>query len=625
LIIDDAIVMCEHIVRRLHASHAGNATESVQTAATEFSKPLAGSSLSTIIIHIPPAFLVGVAGAFFAALSLSMASSLIISFFIAWLIIPVLAGKFLRRASHQPPVDQSRARSHQVYAKIMGVLLRVPWVVALIAIGLGAVGYLAYTRLPSGFMPSMDEGGFIIDYVTPPGTSLTETDRILKTVESVLHDTPEVQTFSRRTGFSMGGDFSEANSGDFFVQLKPLPRRDIDDVMSDVRTRIEHSLPGVDFELSQLMEDIIGDITGRPEPVVINLFSEDERVLQKLAPEVKEKISKIDGIVEPVSGIIPAGDSLTVQVDRTKASLEGVDPAAVSKQLSDELSGDVATQVQIGEKLVGVRVWLPLGVRKKDSDIAELPIRAPDGHVFPLKKIASIETVSGEPEINRVDLKRVVSVTARIEGRDLGSTVNDVRAALDSPGVLPAGVRYTLGGLYEQQQIAFRGLLLVIIAATTLVLLLLLFLYESFRIALSILITTLLAIAFVFGGLWLTGTELNISSLMGMVMIVGNVTEVAIFYCSELIDFPHEGSLSDRLIVAGENRMRAIVMTTVAAILALLPLALNIGHGSSILQPLSIAIITGLIAQLPLVLIVLPMLLRILRVRVPSPGTPGEG
>ncbi len=613
LIIDDAIVMCEHIVRRLHGGATREATETVQAASNEFSKPLAGSSLSTIVIHIPPAFLVGVAGAFFASLSLSMASSLIISFFIAWLVIPVLAGKFLRRSTHRPPAEQSRALSHRIYAEMMWGLLRVPWLVVFIAIGLVAVGYLTYTRLPSGFMPSMDEGGFIIDYVTPPGTSLTETDRILKTVENVLHDTPEVQTFSRRTGFAMGGDFSEANSGDFFVQLKPLPRRDIDDVMSDVRTRIERSLPGVDFELSQLMEDIIGDITGRPEPVVINLFSEDEQLLQKLAPEVKEKISKIDGIVEPVSGIVPAGDSLNISVDRTKASLEGVDPSVVSKQLSDELSGDVATQVQVGEKLVGVRVWLPLTARQKDSDIAELPIRAPDGHVFPLKKIATIQTVSGEPEINRVDLTQVVSVTARIEGRDLGSTVNDVRAALDAPGTLPTGVRYTLGGLYEQQQIAFRGLLIVIIAATTLVLLLLLFLYESFRIAASILITTLLAIAVVFFALWLTGTELNISSLMGMVMIVGNVTEVAIFYCSELVDFPHEGSLSDRLIVAGENRMRAIVMTTVAAILALLPLALNIGHGSSILQPLSIAIIAGLIAQLPLVLIVLPMLLRILR------------
>jgi multidrug efflux pump subunit AcrB len=243
--------------------------------------------------------------------------------------------------------------------------------------------------------------------------------------------------------------------------------------------------------------------------------------------------------------------------------------------------------------------------------VENLQLRAPDGHLFPLKRVATLRAITGEPEITRDDLKRVCAVTARSE-RDLGSTIHDVRDVLDHPGFLPPSVRYTLGGMYEQQQLAFRGLVAVMVAGAALVFLLLLFLYESFRVAIAIMMTTALAMAAVFIGLWLTGTPLNVSSMMGMVMIVGNVTEVAIFYYSEYTDFPHAGDRRDRLIAAGSHRMRAIVMTTVAAILALAPLALGIGHGSAMLQPLAIAILAGLIVQLPLVLIVFPALLALL-------------
>jgi multidrug efflux pump subunit AcrB len=308
------------------------------------------------------------------------------------------------------------------------------------------------------------------------------------------------------------------------------------------------------------------------------------------------------------SGIVPAGDSLDVQVDRVKASLEGVDPAVITKGVTDLLTGSVATQVQQGPKLVDVRVWVPRDVRRTTLDVGDLPVRAPDGHVFPLKRVAKLTTITGQPEITREDLKRMVSVTARSD-RDLGSTIPEVRKMLDQPGFIPPGVRYKLAGDYEQQQIAFRSLLRVICAAAALVFLLLLFLYESFRVTVSIMLTTLLAIASVFVGLWLTHTELNISALMGMVMIVGNVTEVAIFYYSEYADTLTEGEPRARLIAAGNYRMRAIAMTTTAAILALLPLALGIGQGSGMLQPLAIAIVAGLVAQLPLVLVVLPALL----------------
>ena len=618
LIIDDAIVMCEHIVRRLHGAApdaASDAESRVREASDEFTKPLTGSSLSTIVIHIPPAFMLGVIGAFFASLSLSMAASLVISFFVAWLAIPILAARFLR--GHRISTLPTEAPQHEprIYPRLMRPLLRQPWLVLLVVLPLLGAGYVVYKHLPNGFMPSVDEGGFVIDYVGPPGTSLAEMDRMLKQVEAILRKTPEVMTYSRRTGFGLGEDLSEANMGDFFVRLKPYPRRPIREVMDQVEQQIHHTVPSLDIDPLQLMEDLIGDLTGRPQPVVVNLFGEDEATLRDTAQKVADAIAKVPDVKEVKNGIIPAGDALVLDIDRVKASLEGVDPELITRSLTDLLSGNVTTQIQQGEKLVDVRVWIPRAKRRTTLDIQGLRIRAPDGHLFPLSRVATMRTIIGEPEITREDLKRVVSVTARSE-RDLGSTIRDVRNVLDQSPILPSGVRYTLGGLYEEQQLAFRGLVIVMAAGAALVFLLLLFLYESFRVAAAILFTTLLAIAAVFLGLGMTGTELNVSSLMGMVMIVGNVTEVAIFYYSEYATTTRdEPDPHARLIAAGSYRMRAITMTTVAAILALLPLALGIGHGSALLQPLAIAIIAGLVVQLPLVLIVLPSLLAVLRVK----------
>ncbi len=619
LIIDDAIVMVEHIIRRVRDGRGdarGDSRSRVLRAAAEFTRPLAGSSAATIIIFAPLAFLTGVTGAFFKALSLTMAASLVISFLVAWLAVPIISMHWLGEKDAE--IDESGAftrRVHRDYRRMMEWLLARPSLALLFLILLLLAGWLGYKNVASGFMPVMDEGGFILDYVSPPGTSLAETDRLLRQVEGILQATPEVDTYSRRTGLQLGGGITEANTGDFFIRLKPLPRRDIEEVMDEVRENVEKKVPGLEIETAQLMEDLIGDLTSVPQPIEIKLYSDDQSTLGTVAPKVTDAISKINGIVEVKSGIVPAGDALNIEVDRVKAALEGMDPDAVTKTVNDFLSGNVTTHIQQGPKLIGVRVWIPRGVRETMRNVENLLVRAPDGHLFALKRVAKLVPVVGQPEITRDDLKRMVAVTARISGRDLGSTVQDVKKLLDQPGLLPNEMTYTLGGLYEQQQIAFRGLTIILIAAVALVFLLLLFLYESYRVASVMLLTTLLAVACVYVGLWLTGTEFNITSRMGMTMIVGIVTEVAIFYYSEYRDLPPS---HDRLILAGINRMRPIAMTTFAAILALLPLALGIGQGSAMQQPLAIAIISGLVFALPLVLIVLPALLAMINRQ--SPG-----
>jgi CzcA family heavy metal efflux pump len=621
LIIDDAIVMIEHIVRRVRGERGDDSRSRVLRAAGEFTFPLAGSSAATIIIFTPLAFLSGVTGAFFKALSLTMAASLVISFFVAWLAVPVIAAKLL---SAQDAEGEERGpvirRFHVGYEWLMRRLLPRPVLVLLFVLPLLFGGWLAFSNVETGFMPTMDEGGFILDYVAPPGTSLAETDRLLRQVESILQSMPEVATYSRRTGLQLGGGITESNTGDFFVKLKPLPRRGIEDVMDDVRNQVEAHVPGLEIETAQLMEDIIGDLTSVPQPIEIKLYSDNESELRRIAPKVAAAISKIKGVVEVKDGIVPAGDALDIQVDRVKAALEGMDPDAITRTLSDALGGNVTTSVQQGPKLIGVRVWIPAADRATARDIGQLQLRAPDGHLFPLARVARLVPVTGQPEITRDDLKNMTAVTARITGRDLGSAVAEVKQRLDDGKLLPKDVPYALGGLYEQQQIAFRGLTIILVAAVVLVFLLLLFLYESYRVAFAMLLTTLLAVAGVYLGLWLTGTEFNITSRMGMTMIIGIVTEVAIFYYSEYRDLPES---SDRFLRAGLNRMRPIAMTTFAAILALLPLAFG-GQGASMQQPLAIAIIAGLLFQLPLVLVVLPVILSVFDAEN-SKGSPTKG
>lgn len=608
LIIDDAIVMTEHIIRRLNERvTASDTAETVRQAATEFLRPLAGSSAATLVIFAPLAFLTGVTGAFFKALSITMAGGLFISFVVTAVGVPLLAGAFLG------PEDARRKEGgrfgeglRQRYGRVMTRLLARPAWVFVAVVPLVALGGFAFTQVGSGFMPAIDEGGFVLDYRSKPGTALSETDRLLRQVEKIVESTPDVQTFSRRTGTGLGGGLSESNSGDFFIRLKSADRRPVNVVMEEIRTRVESQVPGLSVEMAQLMEDLIGDLTAVPQPVEIKLFSDDATRLAALAIDVAARLAKVPGAVDVRNGINPAGDALEIRVDRAKAALEGVDPSVVAQATTDGLSGNVATQMRVGVKTVGVRVVTPAATRRNVQDLLAMPIRAADGHVFPLGRVASAETVVGQPEIGKENLKRMIAVTARIERRDLGSVMVDVKKMLAGDGVIPAGVHVEYGGLYAQQQIAFSGLLKVFAAAAVLVFVLLLFIYERFPVAIAIVATSLLSVSAVFIGLWLTGIELNITAMMGMTMVIGIVTEVGIFYFSEQREVEQGRGFYESLVLAGQNRMRPIAMTTIAAILTLLPLAFAIGQGSEMQQPLAVAIISGLVVQLPMVLLAMP-------------------
>ncbi|MGB7756238.1 MAG: efflux RND transporter permease subunit [Salinisphaera sp.] len=619
LIIDDIIVMVEQIVRRVQDT-GEHGIDRVLAAAREFTPPQVGSSASTIIIFLPLTFLSGVTGAFFKALSLTMASALFISFLVAWLVVPLLANFMLGpKDTEREKVGRLSRYVNRGYTKLMVRVLRRPAWLLVGLVPLLAVAYLAFGSVGSGFIPQMDQGGFVLDYRSPPGTSLQETNRLLKQVAGILKSNPYVSNWSRRTGYQLGGGITAPDTGDFFVRLKPLPRPSTSKVMNHIREQVQNKVPSLDIDVSQLIEDEIGDLTSVPQPIAIRLFGDNVQDLRHLAKKVAHAISGVKGIVSVQNGVVIAGDSLDIHVKRVKAAIQGLSPQAITQQLQAYLGGVVTTQVRKGTKFIGVRVWVPKKLRNNINDIRNMRLQAPDGHMVPLSRVADVKIVSGQPELTRYNLQSDVTVTARISGRSLGAAAASVKQVLQKPGLIPNNDYYQLSGLYKQQQQSFAGLIRVFIAAVALVFFLLLFLYERFRVAMAILVQPLLAAGAVFIGLWITGVQLNITAMMGMTMIIGIVTEIAIFYFSELrLIEAVSGSkqpLAQNLIRAGRNRIRPIVMSALAFALALLPLALGIGRGSAMLQPLAIAIITGLLVQMPLVLVLMPVLYKLMRPR----------
>ncbi len=621
LVIDDVIVMIEHIAHRAGAGAATSETRLlVLPAAREFLVPLSGSSFATIIVFIPLAFLGGVTGAFSRALALTMGAALVISMLLTLFAVPLLARGLVDFARWRDPAAAGPGRIGRAHQRLLRALIPRPWVLPLLLVPLLALGYVAYRQVPTGFMPAMDEGGFVMDYHTRPGTSLTETDRELRQIEAILRKDPAVDTFSRRTGMGLGGDLNEPNQGDFFVRLTASARPPIQTVMARIRRRIHARVPGVTVDTAQLMSDLIGDLTAVPQPIEIKLFDPDDTAaLIPTARRVAAAIARLRGVIEVHSGVVLAGDALDVRIDPARAALQGVTPAAVRSQLAAYLTGTVAALIPTAHRMEGVRVWLPSRFRATTAELAALPIRAPmgapmgaptgtpGGALFPLSMVARLREVSGQPEIDRDNLQQMVAVTGRIQGRGIGAVIADVRTVLARPGMLPPGMRFTLGGLYQQQQIAFAGLIRVFLAALVAEFVLLLVLYQRFWLPVIVIGSALLSTTAVFTGLWVSGVALNITALMGMTMIIGISSELAIFYVSEYVELARHMPAREALAAAAGNRLRPIAMTTLAAILTLLPLALALAAGSGMQQPLAIAIISGLLLQFPLVLLGVPV------------------
>jgi len=609
LVIDDAVVVVENIHRQIESG----ARTDVAAATRELIAPVVGSTLTTVVVFAPLALLSGVTGQFFRSLALTLSVAVLLSLVLSLTLVPVLAARAM--ANRTPGAGSHR--THPVtalYMRSLGALLGRPVLaLAIVAIAAGTAVAI-YPRLGHGFLPAMDEGGFVIDYLTPAGTALAETDRRVRAVEAVLAKTPEVAAFSRRTGAELGMFATELNKGDILVRLLPRSKRerDADDVIDSLRDQLHEAAPGLDIEFVQLLQDMLGDLEGAPTPIEVQIFGDDPKVLDELAEKVEPLVEAVPGVVDVVS---PQAGNPEVEwrVDPLAAARVGLTVSDVASQVSAGWLGLSAPDLRMLDRTVPVRVRYPDSVRRDTTTLGETRVRGSAGQLVPLASLATPVVSNGQSSALRENLRSMSLVTARLEGRDLGSAVADLRQRL-AKVTLPVGYAIEIGGQVQSQRQAFTDLLLVLGVAGALVLVVLVAEFRAIMPALLILFVAPLSAGGAFLLLLLTGTELNVSSAMGLILLVGLVVKNGIV----LMDFAarsHAAGTSWResLVAAGARRFRPIMMTTLCTLAGLVPLAFGLGAGAELQRPLALAVIGGLSLSTLLVLYVLPALFLLVR------------
>jgi CzcA family heavy metal efflux pump len=617
LVIDDAIVVVENIYT--HLARGQGRREAVQSAITEITVPIIGSTITPVVVFLPLTLLTGVTGVFFRSLALTMAVALLTSLLLALTFTPVLAERFVRVKRRDGRSYQEGDEEEEEAGRVLGAIIRrYEWVLRIaldnrwLVIALACVvllfSYLLYRRLGSEFLPSFDEGAFVLDYTAPPGTSLAETDRMLRHIEGMLKETPEVESYSRRTGLQLGLSITEPNTGDFLVKLKDSRRRSTEAVTDDLREQIESSEPALEVEFVGILSDLIGDLTSSPSPIEIRLFSEDARALQQTATAVEESIKKVPGVVDTFNGVVVSGPAITFRIDPQRAARFGVTATDVANTVTTAMTGDTASSILQQGKLINVRVVLPASARASLETLRGLMINSPTTNTqFRLDQVADVEYEQGQTEIERDGLRQSVAVTARLSGSDLGTAINAIKRQLAKDVKFPPGMTFEFGGLYQEQQASFSELLMSLVLAIALVFVVLLIEFRSFTPPVAIVAGAVLALSGVLFGLFITNSTLNVVSLMGMIMVVGLVAKNGILMLDAVEEHLVAGdSLREALLRSGRRRFRPVLMTSLAAILGMLPLALALGSGAELLQPLAIAVIGGLAVALMFSLVVTP-------------------
>ena len=620
LIIDDAIVVIEQI-HRIHEEQPDKDKHTVVKEAIHGIFPaMVGSSLSTIVIFFPFVLMSGVAGSFFKELSLTMEITLVCSFLSTWLGLPALHllfgykpnRKFSFLARKSISEDKSRP-----YWLIWFFDKPVFAIVFVLVLAISSVFLI--NQLKTGFLPVLDEGTIVLDYLSPPGTSLDASDAILREIDTVVMKHPDVSTYMRRTGINMASSISMAsgvippNEGDYLIQLKKGTHKKTEEVISELRQQVTSKEPALNIEFGQRIADLLGDLIGRPQPVEIKIFGDDLSQLRLLAYKTKALLSKIPGVADVQSGIIVDGPTITIIPDPSKLAQFNLFPADFQTQIKACNEGVEVGQVQEGEQMIRILMRF-INVKANNLErIKKQLIFAPDGISRPLEYFANVELSAGDPDITREDLKSNVVVTARLENRDLGSAISEIKAVIGKNLPLPSGAYIVFGGTYAEQQSSFRELLMILISAILLVFAILLFLFRKLKITFLVIFISIIGIGGSIWALFLSGIQLNVASYTGIIMIVGIIAENAIFTVNQfLTTLKITGNVDLSIRYAISLRIRPNLMTAIGAILALSPLALGLGIGAQMQQPLAIAVIGGFIVAIPLLLFVFPTFLRLL-------------
>ncbi len=633
LVIDDAIVVLENIV--LHRDAGQGRFAAINSALHELTIPLIGSTITPIVVFLPLISITGVTGSFFRALAVTMTVSLFTSLLLALTWTPTLSQYLVRRkdSAEGRPADETGAeiegdnvaallaveeahlsgffgRIVNAYGRTMESVLRRPILLIAGSVVIVVLSAVCYKFLGSDLLPEMDEGGFILDYFTPPGSSLEESNRILLRIESIIRAVPEVENTSRRTGLQLGlAAVTEANRGDFTVKLKRDRKRDIDEIISDIRAQVEETEPEAKVEFIQVLQDMIGDLTSQPEPVVIKLFSEDAKLLEQTAPKVADAIGKIHGVVDVLNGIenTISGPAVTYRINPSVAARAGFTPEEVALDATAILEGEpAALPVILNDRPYTIRVRFPEANRASLERMSSTLMASSAGHIATLGSLAMVKEEAGQSEIRRENLQRLVEVTGRFEGVDLGTGIAAVQKTVAGMH-LPSSIRVEYGGIYQEQQKSFHDLLMVLFLALLLLFVVLLFEFRTFSAPIAILASALLSTFGGFLALLVTRTTFNVASFMGMIMVIGIVAKNGILLLDAEHHFRDLGfSAMDAMIQSGRRRLRPIVMTALATIAGMLPLAFAIGAGSQMLQPLAIAVVGGLLSSMLLSLVFTP-------------------
>ena len=610
LVIDDAIVVVENIV--LHRDSGQTRAEAIRSAIREIRVPLVGSTLTPIVVFVPLISMIGVYGVFFRALAITVGMALLTSLALALTWTPTLS-HYLIRKQHRGAGEQHSGIPDWLfrpYASVLRFALEHRLALALFALVLIGASYFCYTQLGTDLLPAMDEGGFIVDYVMPAGSSLADTNRVITRVEKILRDTPEVESTSRRTGLQLGVfAVTEPNTGDILVKLRRNRKRSAEEVVADVRSKIKTAEPVLDLEFPALLQDMVSDLQGAPEPCVIKLFSQDPKVLREWAPKVGDAIKKVPGVVDMENGIenTISGPARMFTVDPGVTARAGFTPQEVELDTSAILDGEPApAPVVINDRSYTIRVRFPESTRATLDAIRNTPLVSSTGKTANLGALSTVSEIPGETEIRDENLQRNVQVTASFEGLSLGEGMQRVQKVVADLG-LPPSIRVAYGGKFEQQQKSYRDMSFALVLAVLLVFIVLLFEFGGFSAPIAVLCSALLSTSGVFVALLVTGTTFNLSSFMGLIMVIGIVAKNGILLLDADQRFRASGvPAEDSMLQAGERRLRPIMMTALATVAGMIPLSLGVGAGSQMLQPLAIAVIGGILASMILSLIVTP-------------------
>jgi CzcA family heavy metal efflux pump len=619
LVIDDKIVVVENIV--LHRDGGQGPLQATASALKELTVPLIGSTLTPIVVFLPLITITGVTGTFFTALAIAMSVSLLSSLVLALVWTSNLGTRLIRRhqtgEAHEHDIEHGRVFGPIVrfYERAIRQSLHHPFALGALCLVLVAASYVCYRSLGSDLLPAFDEGGFVLDYVMPPGSSLQETNRVLNHVEAILRAAPEVESTSRRTGLQLGlAAVTEPNTGDFAVKLKGKRSRSVEEIVGELRDKLAKSEPGLDVEFIQVLQDMIGDLTGAPEPVVVKLFSQDANLLTTWAPQVAEALGKIKiggrtPIVDVADGIekTTSGPAVRFSVNSDAADRAGFTAEELGTVGVAMVEGEPAmAPVLVNDRPYPVRVRYPPSARSSLDSMSNTMLVSSTGSTATFGSLAAIDELPGQTEIIRENLQRLVEVTARLEGVDMGTGIAAVQKTVADLR-LPPSIRVEYGGTYKEQQKSFRDLTTVLVLAVVLIFLVLLFEFRSFIPPIAILSSAVLSTSGVLFALLVTRTTFNVSSFMGLIMVVGIVAKNGILLLDANEKFREQGmSLEEAIVHAGRRRLRPIVMTALAAVAGMLPLALAIGAGSQMLQPLAIAVIGGILISMVLSLVVTP-------------------